>query len=63
MADLEGIMRENVSIPVRDTEPTSGILALPAGNIKRTGVIVAPSFSRLAPLFLEIHFELPPRRG
>jgi predicted alpha/beta-hydrolase family hydrolase len=41
MADLEEIMRENVSIPVRDMGHTSGILTLPVGDIKRTGVIVA----------------------
>jgi hypothetical protein len=41
MADFDEIMRENVSIPVRGMEPTSGILTLPVEDIKRTGVIVA----------------------
>jgi predicted alpha/beta-hydrolase family hydrolase len=41
MADFEKTMRENVLIPVRDVGPTSGILTLPMGDIKRTGVIVA----------------------
>ncbi len=41
MADLEDLMREGVSIPVRDMEPTSGILTLPVGDIETTGVIVA----------------------
>jgi predicted alpha/beta-hydrolase family hydrolase len=41
MVDFEEIKREHVSIPVSGMEPTSGILALPAGDTKRTGVIVA----------------------
>ncbi len=41
MADFVEIMRENVSIPVGEKSRTSGILALPAEGMKRTGVIVA----------------------
>lgn len=35
------ILRENVSIPVGEGRRTSGILALPANEINKTGVIVA----------------------
>lgn len=35
------ITREKVSIPVKQTEHTSGILTIPPGQMKRVGVVVA----------------------
>jgi uncharacterized protein len=41
MAEVEKIRRENVSIPNGERERTSGVLSLPTGHMRRTGVIVA----------------------
>jgi uncharacterized protein len=41
VTDSDGILRESVSIPVGATESTSGVLALPEGETKRMGVVVA----------------------
>ena len=41
MAGLVEIIREEVSIPVREKEHTAGILTLPKGDIRHAGVIVA----------------------
>jgi predicted alpha/beta-hydrolase family hydrolase len=41
MSESAEIARERVSIPVKRTEAVSGILALPPGQMKRTGVVAA----------------------